>query len=193
MQCKKAQNISFFRQFCEGELVGGEGHGFYGVLLCSLHCASLRRGNQGDILLIWEGTEVPKRYQMCSELCSAWLLVKWQHSFGELGKCICLSSNTLGQSGHGPAEGGLCGEYVMPDTRALPQPRPQCLRSSLSSHGASHGLDWKSIQKALTYSLKQCHFLPLCLGTSIEGQWAEGEISRRDLYTQQKNTNLSKV
>lgn len=33
---------------------------------------------------------------MCSELCSTWVLVKWQHSFSELGEGICLSSNTLG-------------------------------------------------------------------------------------------------
>lgn len=97
-QCNaKGPKIShFFRQLCEGELLGGEGHGFYGVLLCSLPCASLRRGNQGEILQIWEGTEVPKRHQMCTELCSAWVLVGSQHSFGELGKSICLGSNTLG-------------------------------------------------------------------------------------------------
>lgn len=61
MQCKEAQSISFLWAVCEGELLGGEGHGLSGVLLCSLHCASLRRGNQGDILQIWEGAEVPKR------------------------------------------------------------------------------------------------------------------------------------
>lgn len=58
----------FFRQFCERELLGGKESGFYGGLLCFPHCALLRRGNLGEILLIWEGTEEPKRHQMCGNL-----------------------------------------------------------------------------------------------------------------------------
>lgn len=64
-----------------------EGHGFYGALLCPVHCALLRREEtQGMILELWEGTEVSKRHQVGIKLCSVWVLLKWQHGLDELGK-----------------------------------------------------------------------------------------------------------
>lgn len=81
----------FFRRFCERELLGGKESGFYGGLLCFPHCASLRRdptdlGRYGGTK---ETSDVWEPY-------SAWALVRWQHSFGELGKGVCLGSDTLG-------------------------------------------------------------------------------------------------
>ena len=87
-----------------------EGHGFYGALLCLFHCALLRRvGKQGESLQI---REVSKRHQMSIKLCSAWVLVRQQHSLDKLGKdnhCKTflqaqtpLGSLVIGQQNWGP-------------------------------------------------------------------------------------------